>query len=119
MRSSLLSLFVACSVLGGASLQAARPTIVSASGTAGANGSATLTATINPGGELTTVEFRYGLKESYGSVAAAPNIAGDAGEKKVTVTLSGLVGGKKYHFTVAAENAPAAASRCCTRIKPC
>ena len=105
MRTPLLFLPVAWLVLGSGSLYAARPTITTQAPAPGPDGKATLSAKINPGGELTTVTFQYGRTSSYGSEAKAPNVAGDVKEKTVSVDLTGLVGGTDYYFRVVAENA--------------
>jgi hypothetical protein len=70
-----------------------------------ASTSATLEATIDPGGVPTSYYFQYGTSASYGSdEPAAPGVelgSGEAGEA-VSVHVQGLAAGTTYHFRVVA-----------------
>jgi uncharacterized repeat protein (TIGR01451 family) len=63
---------------------------------------ATLSATINPNGASTTLNFDYGLTTNYGSTVSESNIG--SGTSTVTQTLSGLDCGTTYHFRANATN---------------
>jgi Ricin-type beta-trefoil lectin domain len=67
---------------------------------------ATLNATVNPRGALTTYYFEYGPTTSYGNkVPATPKSAG-SGTAAVSVseTPTTLAEGSKYHFRIVAQN---------------
>ncbi len=73
--------------------------------------SATLNATINPGGGETSVVFEYGASDSYGNTVNAVQspISGTVDEA-VTVQISGLASSQTYHFRVVATNAAGTAA---------
>ncbi|HEV2691301.1 MAG TPA: hypothetical protein VG347_00235, partial [Verrucomicrobiae bacterium] len=67
-------------------------------------GSATLNASINPGGAATTYWFRYGTTTGYGSFSATNTLAAGSSPVTVTAPLTGLLQGTTYHFLVVATN---------------
>jgi sugar lactone lactonase YvrE len=67
--------------------------------------SATLTATLNPGGSVTTYYFEYGWTTFYGNQTAATTTStSDSAEISVTAPLNGLRPGRQYHFRLVASN---------------
>jgi hypothetical protein len=88
------------------------PTVTTlAAGSIGTS-TATLHATVNPNGALTTAEFRYGTSSTLaGAQTTAQQVVG-AGTAAVAVpaNLSGLKPGKKYYFRVVAANSVTGAS---------
>lgn len=68
--------------------------------------SATLNATVNPGGEDTTYRFEYGTDTSYGTDVPVPDKGIGSGEAALEVSqaVEGLQPGTTYHFRVIAEN---------------
>ena len=66
---------------------------------------ATINASVNPGGAATTAQFEYGLTNGYGSTASislSPN-NGITGQT-VSANLSGLTPNSTYYFRVAGSN---------------
>lgn len=66
---------------------------------------ATLSASVNPGGLATSARFEYGPTTAYGSTADAtlsPN--NGSGAKVVTAMLTGLETGGTYHYRLTATN---------------
>ncbi len=65
---------------------------------------ATLNATLNPNGSVTTYHFEYGATTGYGlSSASAVSTTGVADEP-VSASLTGLTGGTTYHYRLVADN---------------
>jgi hypothetical protein len=89
---------------------AAAPQIVEESSVNVAATSATLQATVNPGGIETTVYFQYGLTTTYGSDAPAlpgEDIgAGSTGTQVGPIHLQGLAAETTYHYRVVARREP-------------
>lgn len=65
---------------------------------------AALHAEIDPSGLATTYRVQYGTSESYGQETAPKQLSADAGPTEVTVHLSGLQEGTRYHFRFFVEN---------------
>ncbi len=88
-----------------ASASAASPTVTTVSATAIGQKSATLRADVDPHGKATTYAFQFGTSSAYGSQTG--NHAAGAGTvvKRVTLKLSGLTPGVRYHYRVIASNA--------------
>jgi hypothetical protein len=74
------------------------PTVTSTTG-------ATASASVNPNGLATTVEFQYGLTTAYGQTTAAQTIAAGTSPQTVTAPLTGLLPNSTYHLRVVAKNA--------------
>ncbi len=110
-RLTLTALLSLCALawgllFGGVSAQAAGVAEVQSESVSDvASTSATLNATIDPGGVPTNYYFQYGASASYGSDApAAPGVelgSGEAGEA-VSVHVQGLAASTTYHFRVVA-----------------
>jgi uncharacterized repeat protein (TIGR01451 family)/CSLREA domain-containing protein len=66
---------------------------------------ATLSGLLNPAGEETTYKFQYGTSKHYGKTTKAGTIAAGVGQHGLTVKLTGLKAGTKYHFRLTASNA--------------
>jgi Ca2+-binding RTX toxin-like protein len=69
--------------------------------------SATLRATVNPGGTATTYQFEYGTTTEYGEVAPVTpeEIGSGAAPVAVSEAIGGLQPGTTYHYRVVATNA--------------
>jgi hypothetical protein len=65
---------------------------------------ATLNATVNPGGAVTTAYFQYGLTTNYGSVTTTSNLVAGQTNVNVSIAVSGLTPGTPHHFRVVATN---------------
>lgn len=64
--------------------------------------SATFTATINPNGADTTVDFEYGTTTSYGSTTPSQDIGSGTTPHTVTANVTGLTPGTTYHVRAVA-----------------
>ena len=87
---------------------AARPPVVSTgSATSPTYEGATVNATVNPEGALTSYYFEYGLTTSYGSKqpASAQDIGSGYGTLALSQALAGLSEGTTYHYRVVATSA--------------
>ena len=73
---------------------------------------ATLSGTVDTGGEPSTYWFEYGLSTAYGaSVPAAPKaLGGSSSPTPVSELLGGLVDGTTYHYRLVARNAAGTAT---------
>jgi len=66
--------------------------------------SATITATVDPRGDPTTLLAEYGTTSGYGSRIGPIDIGRGAGPRTLSVELTGLEPGSSYHFRVVATN---------------
>ena len=66
--------------------------------------SATLNASVNPGGAPTTVSFQWGTDTSYGNTTAVTNIGVAITNRPASLTINGLLSGVTYHYRVLATN---------------
>ncbi len=67
--------------------------------------SATLNGSVNANGLSTTVEFEYGISDSYGAKATVLNAVTGNNNTAVSVNLSGLLSNTLYHYRIKASNA--------------
>ncbi|HEY7968097.1 MAG TPA: hypothetical protein VID68_13830 [Solirubrobacteraceae bacterium] len=67
--------------------------------------SATLTGTVNPGGESTEVYFQYGTTAKYGAQSAPAALPAGSAAVAVAIPISGLTAGTVYHYRLVATNA--------------
>jgi len=81
------------------------PTATTTSATEVTFSSATLNGTVNPGNLSTTLEFEYGLTQSYGDVITLLNSIDGTEDVPVSAELTGLIASSQYHFRVMATNA--------------
>ncbi|TMK38865.1 MAG: hypothetical protein E6G56_12935 [Actinobacteria bacterium] len=65
---------------------------------------ATVTGTVNPSGQATTVSFQYGTTTAYGSQSASQTVGAAPRNQAVSATLGGLLPGTLYHYRVIATN---------------
>ena len=66
--------------------------------------SATVSGTVNPGGQATTWYVEYGTSTSYGSQSASASVGSGSANVAVSRSLSGLAAGTTYHYRVVATN---------------
>jgi streptogramin lyase len=69
-----------------------------------------VTATVDPRGDTTSVVFDYGSTAGYGATSAPVTLPEGAGGVPVTVVLNGLTAGTTYHVRVRAGNEEGAAT---------
>src|SRR5487761_300242 len=67
--------------------------------------SATLSATVNAGGSLTSYQFEYGTSVAYGSTTPLASLGSGSEGVSVLAQLGGLEPETVYHFRVVATNA--------------
>jgi hypothetical protein len=67
--------------------------------------SATLTGTVNPGGEATEVYFQYGTTAEYGSQSAPTAMPASTTALAVSIPITGLTAFTPYHYRLVATNA--------------
>ena len=81
------------------------PTVTTGAVTGLSATSATLTGTINPNGDSTTVRFEWGPDTGYGNevIAVQSPLTGTTAQT-VTAALTGLALGQTYHFRLSATN---------------
>ena len=102
--ASLLTASALAWVVAGAAAVAAAPTAIT--GPVGSVGptSATVSGTVNPGGQATTWYVEYGTSTSYGSQSASASVGSGSANVAVSRSLSGLAAGTTYHYRVVATN---------------
>jgi hypothetical protein len=102
--ASLLSASALAWVVAGAAAVAAAPTAIT--GPVGSVGptSATVSGTVNPGGQATSWFVEYGTSTSYGSQSASASVGSGSANVAVSRSLSGLAAGTTYHYRVVATN---------------
>jgi hypothetical protein len=67
-------------------------------------GGATLNASINPGGQVTSYYFKFGTFTNYGNVTSTNMLAAGSVSVAGSNTISGLLPGTLYHYKVVATN---------------
>jgi hypothetical protein len=80
------------------------PTILAESATGITSTNATLNMTVDPRGHSSTVYFQYGTTTSYGSFTSSNTLSGNVAVG-TNASVSGLLPGTTYHFSVVASNA--------------
>jgi hypothetical protein len=83
---------------------AAAPLAVTGAVTAFGPTSATVSGTVNPGGQATTWYFEYGRTTSYGSRTASANAGSGTANVNVSTTIADLAPGTTYHYRFVATN---------------
>jgi len=66
--------------------------------------SATITATVDPRGDQTTLLAEYGTTSGYGSRIGPIDVGRGVGPRTISVALTGLEPGSSYHFRLVAAN---------------
>jgi phosphodiesterase/alkaline phosphatase D-like protein len=84
---------------------AAVPTAITGPVSAVGGTTASLTGTVNPGGQATTWQFEYGTTTSYGTKTASKSAGSGTANVDVTADLTGLTAGTTYHYRLVATNA--------------
>ncbi len=97
-----LALLLALAVTAGA--LAAAPSATTGPTTAVGAASATVTGTVDPGGQSTTWYVEFGTSASYGSKTASASAGSGSSAIDVSAELSGLKAGTTYHYRVVATN---------------
>ncbi len=67
-------------------------------------GGAVLTGSVNPNGRATSYYFRYGVTSNYGSYTTTNTLPAGTIPVAVSNSLTGLVQGTSYHFSLVATN---------------
>jgi hypothetical protein len=65
---------------------------------------ATLNATLNPNGSVTTYHFEYGTSTAYGSSSASAVSTDGVVDEAASIQLTGLSAGTTYHYRLVADN---------------
>ena len=104
MIAGLLSASALAWVVAGAAAIAAAPTAITGPVSAVGPTSATVSGTVNPGGQATTWLVEYGTSTSYGSQSASAGVGSGSANVAVSRALSGLAAGTTYHYRVVATN---------------
>ena len=91
-------------VVAGSAAVAAAPTAITGPVSAVGPTSATVSGTVNPGGQATTWYVEYGTSTSYGSQSASASVGSGSANVAVSRSLSGLAAGSTYHYRVVATN---------------
>jgi len=102
--ASLLSASALAWVVAGSAAVAATPTAITGPVSAVGPTSATVSGTVNPGGQATSWFVEYGTSTSYGSQSASANAGSGSANVAVSRSLSGLAAGTSYHYRVVATN---------------
>jgi len=85
-------------------LGASNPLVATGSASSVTTTSATLNATVNPGGRHTTYSFNYGPTAAYGTTTAAKSAGSGTKSVSVKATVAALIPGTVYHYQVVASN---------------
>jgi phosphodiesterase/alkaline phosphatase D-like protein len=83
---------------------AAAPHATTGPATAVGATSATVTGTVDPGGQSTSWYVEYGTSTSYGSKTSSTSAGSGSSAVSVSASLSGLKPGTTYHYRVVASN---------------
>jgi hypothetical protein len=104
LEAVVATVLVAGAVLAGAA-SAAAPTATTGPATAIGASTATVTGSVNPGGQSTTWYVEYGTSTSYGSKTSSVSAGSGSSAANVSANLTGLKDGTTYHYRVVATNA--------------
>jgi hypothetical protein len=91
-------------VVAGAAAIAAAPIAITGPVSAVGPTSATVSGTVNPGGQATTWYVEYGTSTNYGSQSSSASVGSGSANVAVSRALSGLTSGTTYHYRVVATN---------------
>lgn len=85
--------------------QAASPTVTTGGASSLATTAATVHADVNPNGAATTYAFQYGTSTAYGVQTSSHGAGSGTSAQAVSVRITGLTPGVRYHYRVIASNA--------------
>lgn len=85
--------------------QAASPTVTTGAASSIATTAATVHADVNPNGAATTYAFQYGTSTAYGLQTSGRSAGSGTRAVAVSVPITGLTPGVRYHYRVIASNA--------------
>ena len=103
MRGTILVLLVSVAVFAG-DARAAAPTAATGPATAIGATTATVTGTVNPGGQSTSWYVEYGTTTGYGKKTSSTSAGSGSSASTVNADLTGLSTGTTYHYRVVATN---------------
>jgi phosphodiesterase/alkaline phosphatase D-like protein len=103
LGAALIAALLAALVTASSALAAA-PSATTGPTTSVGSGSATVTGTVNPGGQSTSWYVEYGTSSSYGSKTASASAGSGSNASSVSAELSGLKAGTTYHYRIVATN---------------
>ncbi|PWU21251.1 MAG: hypothetical protein C5B50_02080, partial [Verrucomicrobia bacterium] len=86
------------------STAAARPILTTLPASSVTTSAATLNATVNPNGAVTTVNFQYGPTTNYGSTSSSVTLPATNAVFSTNIVISGLSPGALYHFRAVGAN---------------
>ena len=86
------------------------PTVTTRAAKSVTASSATLTGTVNPEGQATTYQFRYGLTTSYGNTTPSTSAGSGTSDVAAAAPISSLTPDTTYHYRLVATNASGAAT---------
>jgi hypothetical protein len=114
LRAAAVAATVVCAAIAltVTSMGSAAPAVAAAGAPAATTGSsssvtlssATVTGTVNPGGNDTHYHFEYGLTNSYGANTASTDAGAGSADVHATAGLSGLAPGTTYHYRIVATS---------------
>lgn len=102
--ASLVTVAALVWVVAGSARTAAAPTATTGPVTDVGATSATVSGTVNPGGQATTWYVEYGTSTSYGSSTPSTNAGSGTATTSVSRSLASLAPGTTYHYRVVAVN---------------
>jgi len=102
MRRALLLSALAALVIVPATMAAGSPSVQTLGTTAVKDNSATVLGTVNPNGQPTKYEFKYGTTTEYGTNTAQIDAGSGTTVKQVSAALTGLLPGTTYHYQILA-----------------
>ena len=102
--AGLLTASALCWVVAGAAAVLAAPTAITGPVSVVGPSSATVSGTVDPGGQATTWFVEYGTSTSYGTQSASASAGSGSANVAVSRALSGLASGTTYHYRVVATN---------------
>lgn len=86
------------------------PTVKTGAVSAVSTAQATVSATVNPHGEATTLVFDYGTSTAYGATTGTQSAGQGTSTVTIKATLKGLRAGTRYYVRARAKNATGSAS---------
>ena len=99
----MATIVLVSAVAGGAAVAVA-PVAITGSVTSVGTTTATVTGTVNPGGQATTWYVEYGTSTSYGTKTSNVSAGSGSANTAVSANLTGLTPGTTYHYRVVATN---------------